>query len=272
VANLNTPLTDAEIRNLDYFDKARLYHNVYINYKYSALPAELRQFRLEDNGFKVAQSIIGGQNIKEPYAIVKLLKVLKPENPKTYQQIYRRAAFLADLCDTTVSKIIKSGLFDTYNFIPKLNSDVAQFIINSKGVGTVQELKASDYTPYTPDEGGDGGSTDKESHIVFSMGINNALTCDTTFDKVVEKLPDIPAAELVYNAENDYQNIVSISSGYDRARNCVDFNFIRMYEDTLELLTVHYSAAQLTYEINELVINGGNTNGGTTITFPTNLN
>ena len=104
------------------------------------------------------------------------------------------------------------------------------------------------------------------------MGTNNALTCDTTFDKVIKKLPDIPAAELVYNAENDYQNIVSISSGYDHARNCADFNFIRMYEDTLELLTVHYSAAQLTYEINELVINGGNTNGGTTITFPTNLN
>lgn len=271
MANLNTPLTDAEIRNLDYFDKARLYHNVYINYKYSSLPAELKQFRLEDNGFKVVQGIIGGQNIKEPYAIVKLLKVLEPENPKTYQQIYRRAAFLADLCDTTVSKIIKSGLFDTYNFIPKLNSDVAQFIINSKGAGTVQELKASDYTPYTPDEGG-GGSTDTESHVVFSMGTNNALTCDTAFDKVVEKLPDIPAAELVYNAENDYQNITSISSGYNRARNCVDFNFIRMYEDTLELLTVHYSATRLTYEINELVINGGNTNGGTTITFPTNLN
>lgn len=104
------------------------------------------------------------------------------------------------------------------------------------------------------------------------MGTNNALTCDTAFDKVVEKLPDIPAAELVYNAENDYQNITSISSGYDRTRNCIDFNFIRMYEDTLELLTVHYSAAQLTYEINELVINGGDTNGGTTITFPINLN
>lgn len=271
MANLSAPLTDIEIKNLDYFDKARLYHNVYINYKYSALPTELRQFRIEDNGFKVVQGVIGGQNIKEPYAIIKLLKVLEPENPKTYQQVYRRAAFLADLCDTTVSKIIKSGLFNTYNFIPALKSDIAQIIINSKGAGTIQELKVTDYTPYVPDEGGGGAPIETKSQIVFSMNTNNNVSCDTTFDKVVEKLPEIPAAELIYNAENDYQNIASISSGYDRTRNCVDFNFIRMYEDTLELLTIHYSATQLTYEINELVINGGNTNSGTTITFPTNL-
>ena len=252
-------ITDEEIRNLDYFDKARLYHNNYLNVKYSELPQPLRIFRTEDNGLKVMKALVTNQNIKYPYTIIKLLKIIEPDSPLTHQQIYNRALFLADLCDTTVSKIIKSKLFNTRDFIPDLTDEAIKDILESKGTGSVKELKSDEYTPWvdptppTPPTPGPGGDYADEEKIYFFEEGNN-YRCNKTFEQVIAKLPKLPAAELVYDSTQDYKNILDISSGYDSSTRTANFNFIQMYEDNIELFTIHFSAEGIEMEKNSLII------------------
>ena len=251
-------MANENIKNLDYFDLALLYHNSYLETKYSQLPAELKQFRTEDRGLKVIKGVIAGQNIKEPYTIVNLIKVLRPEKPRTHQQIYGRALFLADLCDTTVSKIIKSNMFNAVDFIPNLKSNVADEIIKNKGTGPVKELTSDEYTPW-PDPGpgpqptpGTGDYADEEKIYFFVEG--NNYRCNKTFEEVTHKLPKLPAAELVFDGTGDYKNILDISSGYDSLNQVAKFNFILMYDNNMEMFTISYSEQGIELEHNSLVV------------------
>lgn len=260
MANLNVPLSYAEIEKLDYFDRAQLYYNVYRNYEYKNLPTQLRKFYTEDEGLELVKAVLINSDLKNPYEIVKLIKALNPAMPQTLQEIYNRALYLADVCDTSVEKILRSNLFKEKNFIPELNESAIRQVLALKNLGTITPLKKEDYTPapVTPDDGGSsGGNIDgdyaNENKIYFTVN-GSTVKCDTPFDKVIEKLPKLPDAELIRNSLDDYQNISNIACGYDEFTSTVNFNFAQIYSSTIKLFTIHYSLSGATLEENEFMI------------------
>ena len=253
MASLNTPMTNEEIKNLDYFDRAQLYHNVYHDIEYSKLPTLLKPFRVDDGGLKAIKSVVAGQNIKYPYTLAHLIKVLEPEAPRTYQQVYNRAVFLADLCDTSVNKILKSDIFAPRDFIPQLDENIIKDIITTKGTGTIKELKSDDYEPWVDPNPPAGSSDYTDEEKVYFFENNGTFTCNKSFDEVIAKLPKLPTAELIYTNNNN-QNMLDISSGYNDLTQIASFNFIKMYENNIILSTLHYSASGIEFEQNTLEI------------------
>jgi hypothetical protein len=261
MANLNASMTEAEINRLDYFDKAQLYHNVYINMPYNQLPQSMKKFYNEDQGLSSVKAVLVNSNLQDPYEIAKIIKALNPAKPQTLQEIYVRAKYLADVCDTTVEKVLRSNLFNTEDFIPQLNENILNKTLKVGTVGTPVPLKNEDYTPapVTPTPGGGGdeptisGDYANENKIYFTINGNN-VSCNTPFSKVIEKLPKLPDAELVRNSLDDYQNISNIACGYDEFSRTVHFNFIQIYTSVIKLFTIHYSASGATLEENEFMI------------------
>ena len=264
--DLTKPMTDEQIAFLDHFEKAQLYHNVYIDKKYDELPRALREFYTDDPGLRLVKSTIHSANIKEPYEIQRLIRALKPSKPQSHQEIYVRAQFLADVCDTTVEKILRSKLFSICDFIPDLSEDAIEDIIKNKNTGLIVPLDNEEYTP-SPDQGGSGsgdeptptidtGDYGDEKKIYFTQN-GTTISCDTEFDNVIANLPKLPAAELVLDAANDYQNVLDISSGYNTEQQIIDFNFFQMYGTTVKIFTIHYTKNGITMEENTISINGG---------------
>ena len=260
-------MTDEQISRLDHFEKAQLYHNVYYNSSWASLPIALRPYYTADDGLAIVKATIANASIKDPYEIAKLIKAINPSKPQTLQEVYARAAYLANLCDTSVEKILRSDIFNTRDFIPDLTETAIKTTLANKTTGMLVPLKASDYTPsQDDDEGGDtptpvpGGDSDyaDENKIYFTVE-NESVVCDTAFDDVISKIPKLPAAELVLDTINDSQNILNISCGYNESANRIDFNFIRIYQDSLELFTIHYARSGITIESNSVVISGGTT-------------
>ena len=173
MADLTKPMSAAAIKKLDYFEKAQLYHNVYSKYAYKDLPYELKTFYDTDNGLKAIQAIASTGSIQDPYTLVHLLRVLMPEMPKSYQHIYKRAEFLADMCDTSVENILRSRLFLAENFIPDMVTGEIDKIIKTKGTGTYIPIEEGSYTP-DPDAGkggGSGGGGEGEAeHVLVHLG------------------------------------------------------------------------------------------------------
>lgn len=256
-------MTNEQIEKLDYFDKAQLYHNVYINKTYFEIPSSLRTFYTADGGLEIVKATISNAHIKDPYEIAKLIKALNPEKPQTLQEIYARAAYLANLCDTSVKKILESNIFNTRDFIPQLNSEALEATLVNKTTGMLVPLKPSDYTPSSDDDTpsptptpGGGGDYAEENKIYF-MVEGNDIICDTSFNDVIAKLPKLPEAELILDEASDYQNILNISCGYNAARTEINFNFIRLYDTEIKFFTIHYTGVGIIIEENTFIISNG---------------
>ena len=262
MANLTQPMTVEQINQLDYFEKAQLYHNVYYNKTLYEIPVPLRSFYNLDEGLSIVKATISNAKVKDPYEIAKLIKALNPAIPRTYQEIYARAAFLADICDTSVEKILKSDIFNTRDFIPKLDAVALKEVLNSKTTGMPITLKREDYTPSQDDEEqGGGGSTPSGDYAtedkIYFIVENQEIICDKTFDEVIAKLPKLPEAELILDSASDYQNILNISCGYNAAKTEINFNFIRLYDTEIKFFTIHYTGVGITIEENSFVIDNG---------------
>lgn len=261
MADLNAPMSNDSIKKLDYFEKAQLYHNIYINVPYAQLPASLRSFYSEDPGLIYLQSVLMNSNLQNPYEIAKLIQSLKPEKPQTLQEIYIRARYLADVCDTTVDKILRSNIFNVQDFIPQLTEDKIKEVLKKTVTGNLIPLNAGDYTP-APEPVTPGGDTPitiegdyaDESKIYFTVD-GLSITCNKTFSEVINKLPKLPDAELIFSAIDDYQNISNINCGYNTDTKIIDFNFIQMYGNSIKLYTIHFSALNITLEENNFIIN-----------------
>ena len=262
MADLTKPMSDAAIQKLDYFEKSQLYHNVYINTPYSELPVLLRRFYNEDSGLIYLQSVLANSNLQNPYEIAKLIQTLKPAKPHTLQEVYNRAKYLADVCDTTVDKILRSDVFNGQDFIPQFTEEKVQEILKKRVTGAPAAIKNEDYTPTpSPSPSGDSdtpvvfdGDYATENKIYFTVN-NMNVTCNKTFNEVISKLPKLPEAELVLNAIDDYQNISNITCGYDANTATIHFNFIQMYTTTIKLFTIHFSANKIELEENSFIIN-----------------
>lgn len=263
MANLTKPMTNEQIEKLDYFDKVQLYHNVYMNLPYESIPRALRSFYIADGGLEIVKATISNAHIKDPYEIAKLIKALNPGKPQTLQEVYARAEYLANLCDTSVKKILESNIFNAHDFIPQLKADALKETLSNKTTGMLVPLKASDYTPSkdddptpTPGPTPSGGDYAEENKIYF-MVEGNEIICDTSFSDVIAKLPKLPEAELILDEASDYQNILNISCGYNAAKTKIDFNFIRLYDTEIKFFTIHYTGVGITIEENTFVINNG---------------
>jgi hypothetical protein len=256
-------MTNQQIEKLDYFDKAQLYHNVYINKTYFQIPSALRCFYIADGGLEIVKATISNAHIKDPYEIAKLIKALNPEKPQTLQEIYARAEYLANLCDTSVKKVLESDIFNTRDFIPQLDAAVLKKTLTNKTTGMLVPLKPADYTPAddddtptpgpTPSSGGDYAEENK----IYFMVEGNDIICDTSFNDVIAKLPKLPEAELILDEASDYQNILNISCGYNAAKTEINFNFIRLYDTEIKFFTIHYTGVGISIEENTFVISNG---------------
>ena len=249
-------MTNDQIEKLDYFDKAQLYHNVYINIPYESIPRALRAFYIADEGIAIVKATISNASIKDPYEIAKLIKALNPSKPQTLQEVYARAEYLANLCDTSVKKILESNIFNTHDFIPQLKPEVLKETLANKTTGMLVPLKSTDYTPSGDDTPSGGGDYAEENKIYF-MVEGNEIICDTSFNDVIAKLPKLPAAELILDEASDYQNILNISCGYNAAKTQIDFNFIRLYDTEIKFFTIHYTGVGITIEENTFIISNG---------------
>lgn len=259
MVNLNAPMTDAQIALLDHFEKAQLYHNVYLNTAYEDLPKLLKEFFTDDPGLRLVKSTIQSANIKEPYEIQRLIRTLNPSKPQTYQEIYVRAQFLANVCDTSVEKILRSKIFSVNDFIPDLKEDALTAVLNTKTTGFLVPLKSSEYTP-SQDQGGSSGDIPtptpaEDSKVKFTVN-GTTVTCNKAYDEIVEYLPDLPEAEMILDSLNDYQNVLNVSCGYNQPDGRADFNFIQLYGTTIKFYTIHCTASAFTLEENTVVING----------------
>ena len=258
MANLNIKMTDAEIAKLDYFEKAQLYHNVYYKETFFNIPTALRSFYTADEGLSLVKATISGSRIKDPYEIAKLIKSLSPSTPQTHQEIYTRALYLANVCDTSVEKILRSGIFNTKDFIPKLDEEAIQSVLKNKTTGALVPLKQSEYEPSEDDDPTPSPTPTpsvEEDKIYFSIQ-NGDIICDTPYQDIIAKLPKIPAAELILDAANNYQNVLNISCGYNETNSIIDFNFIQMYDTTIKFFTIHYGLNDISIEENIVNING----------------
>lgn len=264
MADLTQPMTNEQIEKLDYFDKAQLYHNVYINKTYNEIPRALRSFYTADGGLEIVKATISNAHIKDPYEIAKLIKALNPEKPQTLQEIYARAEYLANLFDTSAKKVLESGIFNTHDFIPQLDSDVIKETLSNKTTGILVPLKPTDYTPSkddspTPTPGptpsGDGDYANENK--IYFMVEGNDIICDTSFNDIIAKLPKLPEAELILDEASDYQNILNISCGYNAAKTEINFNFIKLYDTEIKFFTIHYTGVGISIEENTFVISNG---------------
>ena len=261
MADLTKPMNNAAIQKLDYFEKSQLYHNVYINTPYSELPVLLRRFYNEDSGLIYLQSVLTNSNLQNPYEIAKLIKTLEPAKPHTLQEVYNRAKYLADVCDTTVDKILRSEVFNNQDFIPQFTEEKIQEILKKRVTGAPTAIGIGDYTPAptpTPSGGSEtpvtfDGDYAAENKIYFTID-NMEVKCNKTFSEVISKLPKLPDAELVRNAIDDYQNISNIACGYDSSTGTVHFNFAQIYTTNIKLFTIHFSATGITMEENNFMI------------------
>jgi len=262
MADLTKPMSDAAINQLDYFDKAQLYHNVYMNIPYDEIPTPLKKFYNEDPGLIYLKSVLMDSNLQNPYEIAKLIKALKPAKPQTLQEIYNRAKYLADVCDTSIEKILRSDLFNSQDFIPQLTEENIVKTLKNGALGNPVTLKPDDYTP-APSGGDDSGDDPvtptiegdyaDENKIYFNAN-GDSITCNKSFSEVISKLPKLPDAELVRNAADDYQNISNIACGYDPTTATAHFNFAQIYTTNILLFTIHYSASGIIMEENEFMI------------------
>ena len=263
MADLTKPMTNEQIEKLDYFDKAQLYHNVYISKTYNEIPKSLRSFYIADEGLAIVKATISNAHIKDPYEIAKLIKALNPGKPQTLQEVYARAEYLANLCDTSVKKILESNIFNTHDFIPQLDDNALKETLANKTTSMPVQLKPSDYTPAgdddtptpTPTPSGDGDYA--EENKIYFMVEGNEIICDTSFDNVIAKLPKLPEAELILDEASDYQNILNISCGYNAAKTEINFNFIRLYDTEIKFFTIHYTGVGISIEENTFVISNG---------------
>ena len=267
MANLNAPMSNEKIERLDYFERIQLYYNVYHDTPYSKLPQVLKQYYLKDDGLEAFKAITLNSDIKNPYEIAKILNAIKPAKPQTLQEVYARAVYLAEICDTTPEKILRSNIFNTQDFIPQLDETVLKQTLSNKGSGLPVTLKEDDYTP-TPDTSGDssgsGSGSDtpapaltgdyaEETKIYFNVS-GSKVTCNTSYNNVLKMLPKLPAAELILGSDSDYQNIADISCGYNDVSGEINFNFIQLYDDVMKLYTIHYKSSGITLEENHLMI------------------
>ena len=78
MANLNAPMADAQIQKLDYFDKAQLYHNVYLNYTFNQLPVALRSFYTDDPGLTIVKAILGNSFSYSPRSLRLFFEATEP--------------------------------------------------------------------------------------------------------------------------------------------------------------------------------------------------
>lgn len=255
--DLTQPMSNEQIEKLDYFDKAQLYHNVYINKKYSEIPKALRSYYTADEGLSIVKATISNASIKDPYEIVKLIKALNPSMPQTYQEIYTRAAYLANLCDTSIEKILRSTIFNTKNFIPNLNEDVIKAVLSTKTIGALIQLIPSDYTPSPDSEETPSSYSDfaNETKIYFTLTQDGNIVCNKPFSYIKLKTPQLPAAELIILGENNnVQNINYTTSWVDIAAYYV---FTQVYDNIIKMYIVKYeSNGNIEIEESELIING----------------
>jgi len=264
LANLTKPMTNEQIEKLDYFDKVQLYHNVYIGKTYSEIPKALRPLYSADGGLEIVKATISNAHIKDPYEIAKLIKALNPGKPKTLQEVYARAEYLANLCDTSVKKILESDIFATRDFIPQLDAAALKETLTNKTTGMLVPLKPTDYTPSqddtpapTPGPTPSGSGDYAEENKIYFMVEDDEIICDTSFNDVIAKLPKLPEAELILDEASDYQNILNISCGYNAEKTKIDFNFIRLYDTEIKFFTIHYTGVGISIEENTFVINNG---------------
>jgi len=261
MADLTKPMSAAAIKKLDYFERAQLYHNVYSKYAYKDLPYELKTFYNTDSGLKAIQAIASTGSIQNPYTLIHLLRVLMPEMPKSYQHIYKRAEFLADMCDTSVENILRSRLFLAENFIPDMITGEIDKIIKTKGTGTYIPLEEGSYTP-DPDAGkgggsgggGDGDFAEEEKVYFYYDTSTGACTCSKTYAELINKVPKLPAAEIIFDSSMKHNNVVNISCSHNTENNSLEFNFIQIYDFKMTLYQVVYTPDGCTIDTGELVI------------------
>ena len=258
MADLTKPMTAANIKKLDYFEKAQLYHNVYQNYQYKDLPFDLKTFYDTDNGLKAVQAIASVGSIQNPYTLQHLIRTLTPEMPRSYQQIYQRAAFLTDMCDTTIRNILESKMFFIENFVPEMNETEINRVINTKGTGTYIPVEEGSYTP-DPDAGkgggGGGGDFAEEEKVYFYYNTTTGVcTCSKSFTELLSKVPKLPAAEILFDSTMRHNNVVNISCSYNTDNDSLEFNFIQVYDYKMTLYQVIYTTEGCTIDSGELII------------------
>lgn len=258
MADLTKPMSAASIKKLDYFEKAQLYHNVYQNYEYKDLPFELKTFYDTDNGLKAVQAVASTGSIQNPYSLVHLIRVLSPEMPRSYQHIYQRASFLADMCDTSIRNILESKIFYIENFIPNMEIDKIDKIINTKGTGTYIPLEEGEYIP-DPDAGGGGGGgggdySDEEKVYFYYDTNTGSCTCSKTYSELINKVPKLPSAEILFDSSMHHNNVVNISCSHNSVNNNLEFNFIQIYDYKMTLYQVIYTPDGCTIDSGELIL------------------
>lgn len=260
--NLNEPMSNIEISKLDNFEKIQLYHNVYYNIPYNQLPSELKKIFSEDEGLTLIKSVLMYSNLQNPYEIAKLIKALNPAKPQTLQEIYDRALYLADICDTSVEKILRSNIFNVKDFIPQVNENIIKKILINKNLGSPTTLYSDDYTPSEDSSSSsddtiiDNGSYKEEKKIYFIFE-NNSITCSENFNSLLEKLPKLPEAELIIKNNNIYQNITSTSCYYNEESTYIDFDFMQSFNNNLKIFTIHYTPQSIILNEKDLIINAG---------------
>lgn len=266
MADLTKPMSDKQIERLDYFEKTQLYHNVYMETPYATLPKGLKSFYNKNSGLVYLQSVLNNSNLQDPYEIAKLIQALKPAKPQSLQEVYARARYLADVCDTTIDKILRSTIFNVQDFIPQLSEERIQEALKNGVTGAVPTAikKSTDYTPAPEEPSGEtviitGDYTD-ENKVYFTVS-GTLVTCNKSFSDVIASLPKLPEAELILNAMEDYQNISSITCGYDASSETIHFNFIQIYNAAIKLYTIHFSALNIALEESNFIIDANaNTN------------
>lgn len=254
-------MSDADIRKLDYFEKAILFHNVYIDYKYEDLPYSLKAFYSLDSGLLTVQSIAKNGNIQDPFALLNIIERICPEKPRNFQQVYARAAFFADMCDTSIIKILQSRFFEPMDFIPNMTDEKIQEVIKTKGVGTYIPLTPADYTPSDiqpppPGQGGGGGGDGDyaEEEKIYFYYDGTSCTCNKKYCDLFSKLPKLPAAELIYTNDERYNNIVSIAHRYDETNQVISYFFFHIYDSHAEMIQVDFNGATIEVNVNPIVL------------------
>ena len=252
--NLYSPMPEQEIEQLDLFEKIQLFNNVYKLYPFNKIPSALKKIYLQDAGLINLQSVLFGSNLQDPYEISKIIKLLNPAKPKTLQEIYNRAKYLADICDTSIKKILLSDFFHVQDFIPKLTDEALSIIFQNGSLGLPIPLKITDYTPTSDDSEQSSDSTNK-NEIYFTIS-NDNIQCNTPFEKVIENLPKLPKAKIIKNSDENYQNMFNTSCNYDLNTLTAYFYFIKIENSLIKIFIINYSQQELTFKEYNLIIDG----------------
>ena len=257
--DLTKPMNESEIQKLDRFQKAQLFHNVYEKYSYDNLPQSLKEFYNIDNGLNAVKSLASTAGIQDPYTLVRFIKLVRPDTPKTYQHIYNRAKFLADMCDTDVLSILNSDFFKGFNFIPDMTYAGDKKVEATKGVGTYIPLKDGEYIPSEDeDEGGGSGQDykDEEKVYFYYYASSDEIRASKTFAELKTKLPKLPESELVFAEDENNTNILNVSCNYNEEADKITFNFFQISETEMTLYRVEYTASDLTVSAGTFIMNG----------------